>query len=405
MGFAAGSVSFRRFAVVGEQPDQIDQELLDKLSEHALRPGDVGVSDEMEYGWSGGRHVLDGDFSFENNVYADALHFALRIDTNKVPSELKKAYAIMEEEAVASTNPSGFISKNQKRDVKDVVNRKLEDELRTGKFRRSKLLPILWDLPAHTIYCAASAKSIEQLMELTLSPLSAGSLAMQLLEPKGKRRDYEDLRPTRFIPGPESEGQWPEYPWVLKGPEPKDFLGNEFLLWLWHEAEAKDGAIKTDAGEVTILFEKSLDLDCAYGQSGKDALRAAGPTHMPEARDALRTGKLPRKAGLICEANGVQFSFAFNPEAFATNALKLPDIEDAASSRVVFEERIALIREFCKVTQAMFDAFLHLRGGSGWEGQVAKMRRWILQTNKPVTVTVNKGVVSKLEHGKTPVST
>ncbi len=415
MGFAAGSVSFRRFAVIGEQPDQIDQELLDKLSEHALRPGDGGVPDEMEYGWSGGRHVLDGDFSFENNVFADALHFALRIDTNKVPSELKKAYAIMEEEAVASTNPSGFISKNQKRDVKDVVNRKIEDELRTGKFRRSKLLPILWDLPAHTIYCAASAKSIEQLMELfertfglTLSPLSAGSLAMQLLEPKGKRRDYEDLRPTRFVPGPEGEGQWPEYPWVLKGPEPKDFLGNEFLLWLWHEAEAKDGAIKTDAGEVTILFEKSLDMDCAYGQSGKDALRATGPTHMPEARDALRTGKLPRKSGLICEANGVQFSLTFNPETFGTNALKLPDIEDAASSRVVFEERIALIREFCKVTQSMFDTFLHLRGGSGWEGQVTKMRKWILQGSKPVVVTVEKSVeqhIENRENRKAAVST
>ena len=29
---------------------------------------------------------------------ADALHFALRIDTNKVPGELKKAYAIMEDD-------------------------------------------------------------------------------------------------------------------------------------------------------------------------------------------------------------------------------------------------------------------------------------------------------------------
>jgi len=85
MGFAAGSVSFRRFAVIGEQPDQIDQDLLDKLSEHALRPGEITTPDEIEYGWSGGRHVLDGDFSFENNVFVDALHFALRIDTNKVP--------------------------------------------------------------------------------------------------------------------------------------------------------------------------------------------------------------------------------------------------------------------------------------------------------------------------------
>src|SRR5689334_2010890 len=108
MAFDSGSVTFRRFAVVGEGPAGIDQEMLDKLFEHALRPGEVGVPQEVEYGWSGGRHILDGRFSFEHNVFADALHFALRIDTNKVPADLKKAYSVMEEEAVAAENPSGF---------------------------------------------------------------------------------------------------------------------------------------------------------------------------------------------------------------------------------------------------------------------------------------------------------
>src|SRR5881394_2021779 len=108
MGFASGTISFRRFAVIGEQPDSIDQDLLDKLAEHALRPGELGVPEETEYGWSGGR------LTFENNIFADAVHFALRIDTNKAPGELKKAYTLMEEDAAAATNPSGFISKLQK---------------------------------------------------------------------------------------------------------------------------------------------------------------------------------------------------------------------------------------------------------------------------------------------------
>ena len=95
------------------------------------KPGEFGA-EEVEYGWGGGRHVLDGHFGFEQNVFADALHFALRIDTNKVPGDLKKAYQLMEEEAVAAGNPSGFISKSQKRDVKDVVRRKLEEG---GRYR------------------------------------------------------------------------------------------------------------------------------------------------------------------------------------------------------------------------------------------------------------------------------
>src|SRR5687767_14389360 len=206
MGFSSGSVSFRRFAVVGKAPKTPEQELLDKLASHALKPGEFGVPEETEYGWGGGRHVLDGAFGFEHNVFADALHFALRVDTNKVPGDLKKAYQLMEEEAVAATNPSGFISKNQKKDVKDSIRRKVDEEMKSGRFRRSKLLPMLWDLPSQTLYCAATGASFEKLAELfertfglTLLPMTSGALALRLLEPRGRRRDYEDLRPTRFV--------------------------------------------------------------------------------------------------------------------------------------------------------------------------------------------------------------
>src|SRR5207248_1551880 len=118
MGLASGSLSFRRFEVLGkakDMPKLVEQELLDQLATHALKPGEFGGAEEIEYGWSGGRHILDGQFSFEHNVFNDALVFALRIDTNRVPGSLKKAYQIMEEDVVAKGNPSGFISKQQKK--------------------------------------------------------------------------------------------------------------------------------------------------------------------------------------------------------------------------------------------------------------------------------------------------
>jgi hypothetical protein len=391
MPFSNGSVSFRRFAVVGNAPTTADQALLDKLDQHALRPGEFGVPEEVEYGWSGGRHVLDANFSFEHNVYADALHFALRIDTNKVPSELKKAWKIMEEEAAAKNNPSGFISKNQKKEVKDSIRRKIDDELRAGRFRRSKLMPILWDLPSQTLYCTASGSAFEKLAEifertfgLDLQPITAGSLALRLLEPRGRRRDYEDFRPTRFVQGPDGEGQWPDYPWVAKGPEPKDFLGNEFLLWLWHEADARSSTVPTEAGEVTIYIDKSLELDCAYGQTGKDTLRGDGPSRMPEARDALRSGKLPRKAGLVLDVNRQQFTLNLGAEPLAVGGAVLPEVEDAESPRVVFEERVGILRELSKAIDGLFDTFLKTRATAAWEGQTTTIKKWILQTAKAV---------------------
>lgn len=390
MGFASGSVSFRRFAVVGEQPQRVEQELLENLSKHALRESDLGVPEEIEYGWSGGRHILDAQFSFEHNVFNDCLIFGLRIDTSKVPGDLKKAYQMMEEEALAANNPSGFISKNQKQEAKDSVRRKLEDELRSGRFRKSKLVPILWDLPSATLYSPASGTAQEQLLEifertfgLSLLPLSAGSLALRHLEVTAKRRDYEDLRPTRFALGPDGESVHPEYPWVSKGPEPKDFLGNEFLTWLWHEADARTSIIGTEeAGDVTIYFDKSLDLDCSYGQTGKDSLKGDGPSRMPEARDGLRSGKVPRKATIVFDANTQQFTFSISAETLAIGSLVLPEVPDADSPRTLFEERITLLRDFCQGLDALFATFLKLRASSSWEGQTSAVRKWILQGTK-----------------------
>jgi hypothetical protein len=400
MGFATGSVTFRRFLVVGEQPAGIDQAMLDRLSENALRPGDVGVPEEIEYGWCGGRHILDDAFGHEHNVFADCLHVALRVDTNRVPADLRRAYTLMEEEGVAASNPSGFISKMQKRDARDAVRRKLEDELRSGRHRRSRMIPILWDLPGQMLYTSGSQASIEKLTELfertfglALSPLGAGAMALRMFEDRGRRRDYEDFRPTRFVPGPDGEGQWPEYPWVAKGPEPKDFLGNEFLLWLWHRAEIGDGeiALAGDSGgprEVSLQIDRSLDLDCAFGQTGRDSLRGSAPARMPEARDALRSGKVPRRAGLELSAAGQEYNLTLNCETLGCTGTKLPEVEDAESPRVLFEERISLIRDLAKAIDGLFAAFLKVRASSSWEGQTSAIRRWIIASTPKAVAAV-----------------
>lgn len=393
MGFASGSVSFRRFGVVGQQPKQIDQALLEKLEAHALQPGEYGAPEEVEYGWCGGRHVLDSKFGFEHNVFADALHFAMRIDTNRVPAELKKAYQLIEEEAAAANNPSGFVSKKQKRDAKDAARQRLEKDLKAGKFRRSKLVPMLWDLPTATLFSPVSSSAMEKLHELfertfemTLEELSAGGVALRHLEQKGKRREYEDMRPTRFVPGPEGEGQQPDYPWVAKGPQPKDFLGNEFLLWLWHEVEVHGGTVQTEAGEMGIVLDRTLEMDCAYGQTGKDSLKSDGVIRMPEAYDALRSGKLPRRIGMILETGGKQFELTFNAESLSVSGAKFPEVEEAENARVLFEERIAMLRDLSGGIDGLFGAFLKVRAGSSWEGQAGSIRRWILDGRKKAAV-------------------
>ncbi len=393
MPFDSGSITFRRFAVAGGFPGAISEELLAKLDAHALRPVADAIPAELEYGWAGPKHIYDADFSFGNLVYNDCVHCALRVDTNKVPATLKLALKKMEEDAAAAGNPSGFISKSQKSQAKDAVGRKIDEELQSGKYRRPVTKGVLWDVPAGVVYASISATQQEYLLELfertfnlQLHPIGSGLQALRAMEGQGRRREYEDWMPTRFARGPEVEDQPAEYPWVAKGPEAKDFLGNEFLLWLWHEAHMHAGTISTAAGEVAIVIDRSLDLDCAFGVTGRDGLRGSGPARMIEAIEGLRSGKVPRKAGLILDFAGNQYNLALSGESLGVTGLKLPEVEEADNPRVLFEERITLLRDFAKALDALFDEFLANRSAATWAGVTTDIRQWI--TAKPKAVGV-----------------
>lgn len=381
MGFDSGAISFSRFNVVGDAPRLPDQETLEKFAALALREDELSTA-EVDYGWCAGRHVFDGEFTVGNCVYNDCVHVGLRVDTNKIPSEIKKAYIALEEAAAASTNPSGFASRRQKREAKETAGRKIEEDLASGKFRRSKVTNVLWDLPAGIVYAAVSMSQREQLMELfershnlTLEPITSGNLALSRMERAGRRREYEDLLPTRFATLP---GDPPaEYPWTAKGDQAKDFIGNEFLMWLWHEAGNRGGEIRLGDHAATVMFSKSLDLDCAYGQTGKTGLKFETPTEMPEAMDAIRSGKVPRKTGITIALHGQLYTLNLGAEGLAISGLKLPEVEKADSPRVLFEERITLLRDFMKGFDEMFDAFLKARAGESWQPHVEQVRRWI----------------------------
>ena len=116
MSFHSGRVTFCRFRCAGSAPKSVDEGLLTALGERAFRESGIGAPQEIEGGWTTGEHIFDTEFTYEKNGYGDALLFALRLDTNKVPGEVKRAYQKINEQTAAAENPSGFASKLQKRE-------------------------------------------------------------------------------------------------------------------------------------------------------------------------------------------------------------------------------------------------------------------------------------------------
>src|SRR5262245_27556849 len=126
MGFFSGRVTCARFRVVGHSPGAFGQEHLDRLDANAIGKARVMSGDGVEVGWTAGDHVLDTRFDLAKNVINDALHFAVRVDQQKIPADLLRAYAQVELEALAAGNPSGLPSARQKREAKQAARDRLE---------------------------------------------------------------------------------------------------------------------------------------------------------------------------------------------------------------------------------------------------------------------------------------
>ncbi len=380
MGFFSGRVTFARFKVLGPSPGLFGPEHLERLQGHAIGKSRVAASDGVEAGWTAGEHVLDTTFDLAKNVVSDALHFAIRIDSQKVPADLMRAYAAVELAALAKTNPRGIPSARQKREARDSARQRLEDEAKDGRFLRRKACPVLWDGQSNELLVGTTAATVldrlhtlfEQTFGMKFEPLSAGRLAYRLAESRQQTRGVDDATPTPFVPGTTPA----ETAWILDEMS-RDFLGNEFLLWLWYLLDAeRDTVTLGDGTEVALMLARTLVLECPRGQTGRETITSEGPTRLPESRRAIQSGKLPRKVGLTMVRHDFQYELTLQAESLAVSAARLPAPE-ASEERGRLEERIAQVRHLLETLDLLYDVFGQRRCSEDWGKEIAKMQKWL----------------------------
>ena len=287
MGFFTGRLSYLRFKVTGAEPGMFGPDHLERLERNRIGIQRVAAADGIEAGWSGGEHILDTKFDLAKNVVNDTLQFALRIDANKIPSDLMRAYSAIELQALAAANPTGRPTNRQRREARDTARQRVEDEAKDGRFLRRKAYPVLWDAQSNELLVGTTSLSIidrlHQLFEQTFGQkfemLTSGVVSYRLAEVRNQTRGVEDATPSAFLPGISASS----VSWIMDDIS-KDFLGNEFLLWLWWYLENEDDTLKlSDGSEVTVMMSSTLALECPRGQTGRESITHEGPTRLPEA--------------------------------------------------------------------------------------------------------------------------
>lgn len=406
MPFRSGSIGYSRFTVTGDAVPAPDDALFAKLREHMVRPPSVGEPKEIASGFCTGRHVFDGEFQYDQCGFGASLLAAMRIDTAKVPSEIKRAYRAMAEDARRGRDSDGLqaLSRGARKEAKEEAEERCRRDLADGKYRKVAMVPFLWDLPSATLFTPISSdaqfqelKSLfDAALDLRLDRRSAGTVALDILGAKGRTAALEDALPDAFVDRPEGPARdeereegggaahfraagRPEVPWAQAGGEPNDFLGNLFLLWLWWHCDEHEGLIETGGPTVAIVIDRLLDMECAWGVTGKQSLRGDMPTKVVEAGKALQSGKWPRKLGLTLAAHGQEFRCALQGDQFSVSGLTLPEPEheNRLTPRQMLEQRIDFLLTFDRVLVLLYEAFLNDRFGKSWGTRAGQMREWI----------------------------
>lgn len=379
MGFFTGRVTCTRFRVTGRALRTFGPEHLEKLAANAIGRQRAAAGDGSQAGWIAGDHILDTRFDLTKNVVNDVLQFGMRVDEQKVPADLLRAYTQVELEALAAQNPSGLPSGRQKRQARLTAKERLEDEARDGRYLRRKSFPLLWDAPSGELLVGTTSVTaldrlvtlFHQTFERSFEALRAGRQAFQLAEADDKARQIDDAQPSAFVPNQPAEIAW------MPDEANRDFLGNEYLLWLWFHLDHESDAIRlSDDSEVTAMVARTLQLECPRGQFGKESISSDGPGKLPEALRAIQVGKLPRKMGLTLVRHDQSYELTLQAESLAFSGTRLPPPE-GEDDRARLEERVTQLRHLLETLDLMYQAFLRRRLGDGWAKELSRMKKWL----------------------------
>jgi len=384
MPFDRGTVSYRRFHLEGwkQAPSPA---LLETLQNASL----VDEGEGGGVGWTAGEHLFDAAFEAERNIFGSDLLAAIRIDSDRVPPEMRRAYLLS---AMAEEMASADADRSSRRRARERALRRCDAEIADGRWRRRKLVPVLASFATQSVLAPAKSDAlttsvrtmIEQTFECTATALSSGSLAVRVADQLGLSQAAEDAQPESFGPAPtESAGtpDRPSPPWCDES-HPMDFLGNAFLLWAWWRAELD--APEPESG--VVILRKAIEFACPWDSTGSVLVRSDDPAARSEARTAMRCGKWPRRAGLILSRDGEAWEFSLQADRWEITGLRLDPPTGAPSNRrEALEVRLGSIAAFDRALIDLFGAFLRERLGQGWGGVRANVSRWMRESSPRAT--------------------
>ena len=170
---------------------------------------------------------------------------------------------------------------------------------------------------------------------------------------------------------------------VMQRVKETEFLGKEFLLWLWCRSEKNGGIFELKDGEkVELWFDGKMTLS-SESDRGVDTITLSGPSPwMEEARFALAEGKMVANAALKLYSGEKKWSFVLDSEWLNFRSFKTPVViqDKGEDPDGLFYEKVYLTEQAVEIMDGIFEVFMDIRISPGWaEEEVPQIKKWIME--------------------------
>ena len=202
MGVLKGSISYVKFQVEGELPDEVHQKFMARIRTRTFKVLTPEEADDLSVGWVPVERPFDDDVSFRTDgvFFGSYLNLAMRLDRWKFPSSLVKSKMAAAERAYLQKTGKERLSKAEKAELRELVERKL----RKDGIPVSKTVDFSWNLATAELRFFGKSKVIlehfselfEKCFSVKLVPAAPYTIGMALGLPKRLEAALASVEPA-----------------------------------------------------------------------------------------------------------------------------------------------------------------------------------------------------------------
>lgn len=156
--------------------------------------------------------------------------------------------------------------------------------------------------------------------------------------------------------------------------EAKEFLGREFLTWLWFKSEAQAGHFDIDDQTIELWIGNRVVL--ADSDDTEQVVCKGENSELEEAKRALSQSKKVCIANYKFYKDDAEYSFTLDSKMFNFKNLKTPKIElNKEDPDGLFFEKVFLMQQVIDIVEKLFAEFMNVRT-SNWAQETEAIKDW-----------------------------